>query len=225
MTAPGAHPSFLELDRAALGSIGEPLRQHLESCQACRSHVERVQQPLPVPAWIREEATRPKRRWLPSLAGSLAALATAAVAFFVLWSGPVSKPEVQIKGQAAVALFVKRGEQVRLWDGRSPVRPGDLLRLKVVPEGLGQVLVAVPTPDGGLSALYQGVIATREETLLPESWRVDDSAGPEVLAIALSAERIDVGTLKQALEQTAPRADLWTTVLSLQKETPVEVQP
>ncbi|MFY0564212.1 hypothetical protein ACN28E_10205 [Archangium lansingense] len=46
------------------------------------------------------------------------------------------------KGNPAVALYVKTGDTVRLWDGESPVAEGDLLRLKVMPEGFTRLTVA-----------------------------------------------------------------------------------
>lgn len=214
---PTNHPSFLELDRGALGSVSEELRRHLDACPTCRAYAERLQQPLPIPAWVRDEAARSGpaarvRAWL----GPLAALVAAAAVFAVVL--PLRKPWVAAKGQASVALYLKRGEQVSLWDGRSRVRPGDLLRLQVVPEAQEHVLVAVSAASGGLEVLYQGSVAPRRETLLPESWRVDDTAEPETLVVALSAKRLDLEALRRAMESSARASDLWMTVLTLRKE-------
>jgi hypothetical protein len=215
-SGPAHHPSFLELDRGALGAMSEEQRRHLDACPTCSAYVARLQQPLPIPAWVREEAARSRpaagmRSWLGALAALAAAASVLAVAF------PAREPRVQVKGQASVALYLKRGEQISLWDGRSPVRPGDLLRLKVVPEEQEHVLVAAAAASGELKVLYQGAVAPRCEALLPESWRVDETAEPETLVIALSAKRLDVEALRRALASSARTPDLWTTVLTLHK--------
>ncbi|MFP2924478.1 hypothetical protein ACLESO_04535 [Pyxidicoccus sp. 3LG] len=57
MTAPLRHPSFLELDRAALGLRSPSLEQHLQACSECVAYLGRVTQAEPVPAWARALGT------------------------------------------------------------------------------------------------------------------------------------------------------------------------
>ena len=48
------HPSFLELDRLALDvDVPESVRVHVEGCAECAAYVSQLQQPLPVPGWVK----------------------------------------------------------------------------------------------------------------------------------------------------------------------------
>jgi hypothetical protein len=165
-----AHPSFLALDRAALGSRTASLSRHLVACSRCRAHVERIADPAPLPesasARLRPEiaprrAPRPlpRRTWI----GGLAAAAAVVALFVALLVGrdrdgldrpddrlvadvgrrPPGKAAVDdgIKGGRAVGVYVRRGSHTFLWDGSAPVEPGDALRLKLVPDGMTQVHV------------------------------------------------------------------------------------
>jgi hypothetical protein len=121
------------------------------------------------------------------------------------------------KGSPALALHLKRGEQVLLWDGQSPVRPGDHLRLEVKAEGYGFVEVA---SGGGARAplLYAGALDPRHSTLLPNSWTVDTSPGPEELQIVMSKTSLTPAELEAALTSGRRDAGIWTSRLVLPKD-------
>ena len=48
------HPSKLRLDALSLGADDPSAAAHLGECEQCAAHVARVQQTLPIPAWVRE---------------------------------------------------------------------------------------------------------------------------------------------------------------------------
>jgi hypothetical protein len=60
------HPSFLELDRAALGQ-GAPLTaDHVKGCPRCQAHLKTLEEPIAVPAWataLRRPQTERKPSW------------------------------------------------------------------------------------------------------------------------------------------------------------------
>jgi hypothetical protein len=112
---------------------------------------------------------------------------------------------------------VKRGASISLWDGRAALEPGDSLRLKVVAEGFRHVVVATPGPDRrGLVTLYAGPVAATGSELLPTSFRVDDSPGPERLTILLGRKRLTPAELARISPGTRT-SDLWTIELVLAK--------
>src|SRR5262245_46113149 len=49
------HPSFLVLDRLAVGaSVPSHVRAHFETCTDCREHLQQVRQEWSVPEWAQE---------------------------------------------------------------------------------------------------------------------------------------------------------------------------
>src|SRR5439155_8785211 len=135
------HPSFLELDRLALGSADPQAAAHIESCETCRAQVSRVQQAPPVPAWVGNlgSAKSSRRTWW---AGSVGALAAIALVLIVATPRRGRNGDPGAKGAPSVAVYVKRGDVVSLWDGHAPFASGDALRLKISPQGFGRVAVA-----------------------------------------------------------------------------------
>ncbi|WP_257456467.1 zf-HC2 domain-containing protein [Archangium lipolyticum] len=218
MSAP--HPSFLALDRAAAGDMTEEIRAHLASCPRCAGHVDAMGRPPPVPSWVTSLADEPRRpspllRWVPWGAGALAA-----VLALVLWvprgleETPSPMTGIRAKGGPAVALYVKHGDSVRLWDGTSPVAPGDLLRLKVMPEGFTWLTVAAPE-GGSWQVLHEGPLSAQGETLLPTSWRVEPGDQPERLLVVLGHEPLAPESLSR-LDTEAPRTtEVWVLPLTL----------
>jgi hypothetical protein len=150
--------------------------------------------------------------------------AAAAGAAAVILASPKPRPHdmtilpgtlVAAKGSPSVALYLKRGEQVSLWDGHAPVRPGDRLRLEVAAEGLGHVLVAAP--GGFAQPLFSGAIDPKKPALLPTSWLVDDSPGSESLLVVLSAEPLSADEATAAVAAHQRDGRVWTTELTLPK--------
>jgi len=218
MSSEPIHPSFLELDRAALGAPSKATREHLAACACCGSYVRRLGDRAPLPAWLSELEAQPRGFWrrfrLPVL-GLGGALALASTAAIVVLETP-TKPLIASKSAPTLTLYVKRADEVSVWDGHSPIAPGDRLRLRVAPEGLRQVLVA-SLADGRPSVLYRGALPSKGEPLLPESWQVDDSPGPEGLAVVLSADPIMDEQLPAIVRERPRTSKVWTTVLNMPK--------
>lgn len=196
-----AHPSFLELDRAALGvDIAAPARAHLDACARCRQHVEAMRRSEPPPAWVRHlaPARAPRRAWL--WGGGLALATACAVLLLVARrSAPDDAARfTTVKGAPTVLLHVKRGETVATWDGRATVAPGDRLRLEVAPAGYRRIRVL-----GARGAVLHDAPLGAVAALLPVAWQVDDQPGPETLTIFLTDHPVD-------------RA--WRTTLTLPKD-------
>jgi hypothetical protein len=176
---PGEHPSFLALDRAALGSRTDALSRHLAGCERCSGHVESIALAAAAPDMPRlARAAAPRGRPLrhrPARAWLSAATAAATVAIVVVaWLGRgrddgvdrgdrsdgrpterVATPAARAsgfdtrKGARAVGVYVLRGRRTFLWNGSEPIAPGDTIRLKLVPEQMTQVHVFSVTGPGG----------------------------------------------------------------------------
>jgi hypothetical protein len=231
MDSPGNHPSYLELDRVRLGAASRETATHLEGCERCRAHLRTLEAPVPIPPWARELANTPKpgwrfwTKWRLPMAGlvpvAFAALLLAVVIprlHLVHPSGELSEETASLgdKGVPAVMLHIARGEQISLWDGQSPVQPGDKLQLEVNGEGFGYVQVAAGK-GAKAQVLYAGPLDPKRSTLLPTSWRVDAEPGNEELEVVMSRGPLTPEELEAAL--STPRRDrtLWTTTLVLPK--------
>ncbi|MFP2924477.1 hypothetical protein ACLESO_04530 [Pyxidicoccus sp. 3LG] len=126
---------------------------------------------------------------------------------------------IAAKGAPAVAVHIKRGDQVFLWDGRASLAPEDRIRLRVASSGYRYVTVAARSPDGpgGWTLLFAGPLSPGAETVLPASWRVDAAPGDELLRVIFSTEPLPE-TRAVELFSEAPRTErLWTTELRLPK--------
>src|SRR5580704_14012677 len=135
------------------------------------------------------------------------AVAMAAAAAFVV-RGQLSETDryVGIKGTPAVQLLVHRDRDTRLWDGRSPLQPGDALALRVACEGLKRVAVASPGP-GGWARLSTAACPVHDEPL-PFTLQVDSEPGDEKLAVVLSQEDLDDEGLRRAIAESRRAADV-----------------
>jgi len=200
-----AHPSYLALDRAALGAELDPAaRAHVDGCARCQAHVERARRPEPPAPWLRAlpPARAPSRRawrW-----GGGLALAAAACAFLLFARARRDAHDdragaTTAKGAPEVLLHIKRGDAVTTWDGAAPVVPGDRLRLEIAASGYRRVQVI----GAGGALLHDAPL--RAPGLLPVAWEVDDQPGPETLTVILSDH---------------PRDRAWRTTLTLPKSEP-----
>ena len=245
MTQRQEHPSFLTLDRLALGMVvSESERAHIQACAHCQAHIEQLRSNELLPSWTRElelhsgaHRVRLLRtrstRWLGHAALGLAA--AAAVLLMVirrqetLDTVPDRSPDqvayTTLRGAPSVGLYVKRGPRVQLWDGRMPIAPGDRLRLKVVPEGFTHVAVFsrsdAPEAESRAQLLLSQPITPDGETLLPRAWQVDDSPGAEVLVVVLGRQPLSTHDLvhaERAVEQPETAPALWTRTLRLTKQ-------
>ena len=183
------HPSYLSLDRHALGHDDDEVEAHVQTCERCQDYVDSVKRdPGPVPLSILREVRAPSR---PRL-GWVAAVALAATLALVVWAGlPVlgdrsseEEPYTMVKsGSPSVTVFVHRAGEVRVWDG-DPLQPGDSVRLRIEPAGTGHdVTISTPAPEGDV-VLYEGELTP--DGLLPVSWEVDAEPGPEDLLVVIT---------------------------------------
>jgi hypothetical protein len=209
------HPSFLELDRLALGSADPQAAAHIESCETCRARVSRVQQAPPVPAWVGNlgSAKSSRRTWW---AGSVGALAAIALVLIVVTPRRGRNGDPGAKGAPSVAVYVKRGDVVSLWDGRAPFSSGDALRLKISPQGFGRVAVASVQGDT-ITELYAGPVNARGESMLPPSWTLDGTPGPDVLLLVFSHAPLSEDGLRRAAAGLPRTSEVWATRLALTK--------
>jgi hypothetical protein len=216
-----AHPSLLQLDRASVGAGDAGTADHLRACARCSAHVGRVQQELPIPAWVRElgasrRGAAGKDWWLHprSLLGAVVLLGAAGL---FLWKIPsrIDQWEAGAKGMPSVAVYVKRGGAVSLWDGVAPLQVGDAVQLKVAVEGYSRVTVAA-VQDGTLTQLYAAPASG--EGLLPRSWTVDDAPGPEILLVAFSRAPLTEAGQQEALATLPRTREIWATRLQFAKK-------
>lgn len=236
-----------ELDAEALQSGDAPLRtaaHHLRGCVQCQDYLCSLQQraAAPVPAWVSALSTKRPSLWQrflqalpPQLLFPVAATAAAGLALIVathdkpgsaggstetipVQSSPAGD-QLRPKGGPSVVVFIKRGEKVTQWDGRTKLRAQDRLRLQVAAAGYSQVTVALQQP-GGAQVLYSGDLTASAPTALPVSWEVSAQGQSEVLAVILSPQRLAEASPSRPLDLAAlrHRRELWVTELVMEKE-------
>jgi len=185
------HPSFLALDRAHLGAASPAVSEHLASCEACRSYVEsELGGPVSPDFAALEQAIEARRRprsgWL--WAGASLVAAACALLLVVTHGSPDAKPGADVyvgaKGFRSVWIYVKRGTETVLWDGKRRLLPGDRLRLKVDPGSYHRVAVYSASPSPTL--LYSGKLTPGQNLTLPDAWEIDDSLNDEQLFVVFS---------------------------------------
>ena len=230
----GRHPSFLELDRVALGEAASAgIQEHLPSCARCQAHMERAQRGGAVPAWVGQldgqTTVSPRHRWL--WAGGLASAALATAIVLLSIRAPTnggSAGYTTVKGAAAVAVHIKRDNRVSLWDGHSKVMPADALRLEVVPDGYRYVGVFAETNAGETGAYIQLYAAplpsSTEPTVLPKAWKVDATPGPETIIVIMSDAPILAVELQRGIQRLV-RNGAWVQRLTLLKQLPTTELP
>jgi hypothetical protein len=171
------HPSFLELDRHALGASTPEVATHVSACSVCRAHLDVLSVPSPIPARVLE--LRPptpwwKERWfqvlLPVAAGALIILSLI---------NRTPSEEVRAKGTPTAIAWVKRGDDVSVWKG-APLAVGDSVRFQVAPEGLTRVTVIDGTTK---TVLYEALV---KETTTTPAWTLDGTPGGDVVWVVLS---------------------------------------
>ena len=203
MTSSSRHPSYLELDRHALGAQREAgTAGHVASCTRCRSYVERVtpaEQAADVPAWLCNLAESAPPRTGLRLRVPLAltgALALAAGVCLTWWSAQsaLDRPPAYdtAKGLPAVAVYVNHSGNVSLWAGAA-LAPRDSIRLEVAAEDFVHVSVFVDSHSQaghGRQLLYQGHVTAHARELLPKAWQLDDAELPEHISVLFSTNAI-----------------------------------
>jgi hypothetical protein len=229
----GEHPSFLALDRAALGSQTAATTRHLAECARCRAHVDSIAAAPALPA----EVVRPRRpqpvRPLPArrawLGGLTASAAVAVVVLLVLLPReqptPIAVPFQAdprfdtAKGGRAVGVYVRRGRHTFLWNGSEPIQPGDAIRLKLVPDGMSEVHVfsEADDPRRTLTLLHRATIPRDRDTLLDAAWQIDAAGAREVLVVVLSRSPLSPTGARDAARSGRMGEDVWVARLVLAK--------
>ncbi|QSQ17620.1 hypothetical protein [Myxococcus landrumensis] len=225
MTPSSRHPSFLALDRAALGVRDALLDAHLEACAECRAYVLRPRDAEPIPAWVREapparvESFGREGPWGRFLAATATAALVAGAVVLSMKPDALPPPAVAAKGTPVVAVHLKRGDQVFLWDGQSLLQPGDRIRLSVVSEPHRYVYVGAWDSGGlsGWSLLFAGPLTPGAPLVLPASWRVDAAEGDEHLRVLFSEEPLTEPEALQLFPLAPQGMKLWTVELRLPK--------
>ena len=196
-----AHPSYLTLDRAALGGSSSGVIEHLASCEECQRYVAALGDapPAAAKAPIRAGIARAHQRrqkvsrfrWL---AGASVVLAAACVLLLVGRTKPpvVEEPASYVgeKGFSSVWIYVKRGSATKLWDGKQAIAGGDRLRIKVDPAGYRRVEVYSVKDPNAPELLYSGSVAPTQSVTLPDAWEIDSEPGAERLMVVFSNQPI-----------------------------------
>lgn len=170
------HPSFLALDRHALGASMPEVAAHVGACSVCRAHLDALSVPAPLPPRVLE--LRPpapwwKQRWLQVL------LPVAAALLIIVLINRAPGDEVRAKGTPTAIAWVKRGDEVSVWKG-APLAVGDSVRFQVAPEGLSRVTVIDGTTK---TVLYEALV---KETTTTPAWTLDGTPGGDVVWVVLS---------------------------------------
>lgn len=208
------HPSFLALDRHALGEPTADVILHVAGCAECRAHVEAARVASPIPAQLLDLVPTPvpRFRWWRSpwvRRGIPLAIACAIPIYVGAYVGvgqyvakrerPVHRrpPVVDVKGAPTAAAWVKHGDTVTLWRG-TPLEPGDAVRFQVVLEHFTRVTVIDATSK---TVLYEAVV-TKEATT--PAWTLDASPGGDVVWVVLSNEAVT-----PAIIETCDGVSVW----------------
>lgn len=210
------HPSYLSLDGFALGASDATTEAHVRSCARCATYLSQLQ-PSPMPECVRRLEQDRRSRWpswfrLPHLAAVGAAAALAAIVL----PGVFRHEDLAAKGSPSVAVYVKHGATVSLWDGRALLSPGDGLQLKVAPDGFSRVTVA-SVAAARVVELFASEIDPRGETTLPRSWTLDAEPGPEVVLVLFSRTPLSPADLRAARDDLPRTRRLWSTRVELFK--------
>jgi hypothetical protein len=209
---------------------GTPLEAHVAECERCRAYLvslDALAADAPAPPSALPAHANAALRLAPHASGNPRAWALPAfgamalAASIVLLARTASRPSngyVAMKGTPAVEILIHRDQATGVWDGRSPVRPGDSLALRVACEGLHVVAVASPGP-AGWRRLSETPCPT-SGAALPFTLVVDDQPGDEQLAVVLSQDRLDDALLSTAIGGTERDAEVWVVKLVLPKTVP-----
>jgi hypothetical protein len=221
VTAREGQVSTFALDVFAVsGRASDPeLAAHVDGCARCRTYLASLDALEASAPPLRLPTAPPRRRWLPPAAFALAL--AAGIALFVATRAPTRDDYVGVKGTPAIQLLVHRERTTRIWDGRTPLRPGDTLALRVACEGMKHVAVAAPAPTEW--AALSRAACVDGDAPLPFTLRVDDAPGDEKLAVVLSRDELGDDALREVIAQGRRTADVWVVSFVLPKE--VEKSP
>jgi hypothetical protein len=130
---------------------------------------------------------------------------------------PRPPPPTTAKGQPAVTVWFKRGEAISAWDGKSPVRAGDAVRLEAMPAGY-PYLTVVSAAGGDLTTLFAAKADPTGKPTLTPAWRLDAVGRQEHLAVLFTRAPVDDASLAALLSRRDAQA--WSVHEVLPKESP-----
>jgi hypothetical protein len=219
------HPSTLTLDVFFAGNrrADGVVEVHLATCARCRRYVEELErsnEPLarPIASLPQRKTTRwrASRLWTASAGGVVAAAAAAVLLVRMLEPGRDPGLYVGTKGTPALQALIHR-DHTSVWDGRSPIRAGDAIALRVACEGFPDVTVATPSADRtGWTRLFEGACPTNPEPL-KFTLVADEEPGDERVAVVLRRDPLDDRQLQIAIQDKARTARVWTFELTFPK--------
>ncbi len=214
----------LDLVRAS-GSPPDPaLAEHLEQCAQCRAYLEQLDAlgVMPPPVWPHGQKKRPaprRHRRMQWMAAPLAT-ATALVVGVLVWNNRDTVgggAYVGVKGAPAVQVLVRSGDQTRIWDGVSPVRPGDALALRVECQGFSRIVVTTTGAAGAMVRLFDNTCPSGDAplafTLIP-----DDAPGDERITVTFGAGPSDDRSLAGAIDARERSQRTWVVPLTFPKQ-------
>src|SRR5262245_20329133 len=197
----------------AAGTQGDAtIAAHVASCARCAAYLAQLsllQQTALVPPIA---AQRPRRRSRPRLLAISAAVSACAAVVVWLRSGDY----VGSKGVPAVQVLVRGSDQARVWDGKTPLHPGDAIALRTACDRFARVAVAVPrNASGDWSRVFEGRCSESEP--LPFTLVADDKPGSERIEVVFSSAALDDAALRRALERGERSETVWVNEVVLTK--------
>lgn len=223
-TGERTHVSAFALDVFwASGRSGDPtIDGHVAACARCRAYLESLDAlrndqgfAAAPPGWPERLVRARTVQAMPWLAAGALGLA-ACVALLVREKRVTPVDYLAAKGAPGVEVLVHRAGETHLWDGRSAVRPGDSLALRVACEGLEYVAVAASGRTGW--ARLSNAECSKSSDPLPFTLVVDADPGEERLAVVLSRAVLDDGRLRHAIANAERTQDVWVAEFNLPKE-------
>jgi hypothetical protein len=221
------HPSTLTLDvfQASGRRADDVVDAHLASCARCRRYVDELERagdaplarPIAMPRDGRAARRAPSssRLWTAS-AGVMAAAAAVVLLARTLLPTSDTPTYVGTKGTPAVQALIHR-DHTLVWDGRSAIRAGDAIALRVACEGFTEVTVATPSTDrAAWTRLFEGACPATEDPL-GFTLVADDEPGEEHVAVVLRKGPLDDRQLQTAIRDKARAANVWTVELTFPK--------
>ena len=213
--AESTEPTTFALDLYfAAGAQGDDaLAAHVAGCTRCAAYLARLAAQPPVMALPPMTAPRPQRRSASRLAAI--SVAVSACAAFAVWIR--SADYVGSKGVPAVQALVRGREQARVWDGKTPLHPGDAIALRTACDRFSHVTVVVPRSGarGDRERVFDGPCSEQEP--LPFTLVADDKAGSERIEVVFSRALLDDAALRLALERGERGESVWVNELVLHK--------
>ena len=214
------HLSNFELDVYFAGdTAGAEVAEHAASCNRCAAYLDELRAldadphvQIPAPT-VTRGSVRPLRRILGAATGALAL--AAAVTLSLKVREPADDSYVGVKGAPAVQVLVRGDDGTHVWDGRSPVHPGDAIALHVACEQLTQFAVVPDTAE--LERFAEGACSPAPTTL-PFTLVVDDQPGHERFVLVLSRTHLDDATLKKVARTRTRDENVWVTAFDFPKE-------